>query len=115
CLYKFKGKIVDILNKDEPWYLSSKKCSKTVKVLEYIISCNNCNSDNVEYEMTLEYCLRLEVCDGEQRARVILFEAAKYLVGCSMQDYIESTSVSFERKCAHHAAEKTGPQKWLMQ
>ncbi|KAG5585195.1 hypothetical protein H5410_045629 [Solanum commersonii] len=32
-----------------------------------------------------------------------------------MHDYIESTSVSFERKCAHHSAEKIGPLKWLMQ
>ncbi|KAG5586053.1 hypothetical protein H5410_046487, partial [Solanum commersonii] len=103
CLYKFKATIVDILNKDEPWYSSCKKRSKKVKVIEHTESCNNCNSENVEYEM--RYCLRLEVCGGEQRAQVILFEEAKYLLGYSF---------SFERKCTHHAAEKTGPLKWLM-
>ncbi|KAG5610325.1 hypothetical protein H5410_021606 [Solanum commersonii] len=62
-----------------------------------------------------KYFLRLEVCSGEQSARVILFEAAKYLLGRSMQDYIESTSVCFEIKCAHHVVEKTGPLKRFMQ
>ncbi|KAG5630103.1 hypothetical protein H5410_001820 [Solanum commersonii] len=51
CLYKFKVTIVDIQNKDEPWYSSCKKCSKKVKVIEHTVSCNNCNSENVEYEI----------------------------------------------------------------
>ncbi|KAG5568675.1 hypothetical protein H5410_064309 [Solanum commersonii] len=54
CLYKFKTIIFDILNKDEPWYSSCKKCSKKLKVIEYIVSCNNCNSENAEYEMRLD-------------------------------------------------------------
>ncbi|KAG5577464.1 hypothetical protein H5410_057598 [Solanum commersonii] len=108
CLYKFKATIVDILNKDESWYSSCKNYSKQVKVIEHIVSCNNCNNENVEYEMRC--CLRLEVGGGEQRARAILFEAVKYLLGCRVRYYIESTSVSFERKCAHHATEKIGPE-----
>ncbi|KAG5568674.1 hypothetical protein H5410_064308 [Solanum commersonii] len=68
-----------------------------------------------QYATNQIYYLRLEVCGGEQRAQVILFEAAKYLPGCNVQDYIESTSVCFERKHANHAAEKTGALKWLMQ
>ncbi|KAH0652402.1 hypothetical protein KY289_030080 [Solanum tuberosum] len=91
CMYKFKATIKDILNKDEPWYSACKKCHKKVKFIEDTAACNNCNSDNVEYEM--RYCLRLEVCNGERRARVILFEAAKYILGCNVQDYIESNSV----------------------
>ncbi|KAG5630604.1 hypothetical protein H5410_002321 [Solanum commersonii] len=54
CLYKFKATIVDILNKDKLWYLSCKKCSKKVKVIECILSSNNCNNENVEYEMSFE-------------------------------------------------------------
>ncbi|KAG5571465.1 hypothetical protein H5410_061231 [Solanum commersonii] len=90
-LYKFKETIVDILNKDKPWYLSCKNYSKKVKVIEHIVSCNNCNNENVEYEM--RYCFRLEVCSGEQSARFILFEAAKYILGSIVQHYIESTSI----------------------
>ncbi|KAK4713152.1 hypothetical protein R3W88_019059 [Solanum pinnatisectum] len=51
---QFKPTIVDILNKDEPWYSSCKKCSKKVKVTEHIVSCNNCTSENIEYEMRLD-------------------------------------------------------------
>ncbi|KAH0713529.1 hypothetical protein KY289_009488, partial [Solanum tuberosum] len=70
------------------------KCHKKVKFIEETAACTNCNSENVEYEM--RYCLRLEVCAGERRARVILFETDKYLLGCSIQEYIESTSVNRE-------------------
>ncbi|KAG5617447.1 hypothetical protein H5410_017271, partial [Solanum commersonii] len=45
-----------------------------------------------QYATNQIYCLRLKVCGGEQRARVIIFEKAKYLLRCSVQDYIESTS-----------------------
>ncbi|KAG5631970.1 hypothetical protein H5410_003687 [Solanum commersonii] len=94
CLYKFKATIVDIQNKDEPWYSSCKKCSKKVKVIEHTVSCTNCNSENVEYEIEVRLNTTYDlVCGGEQRARVILFEAAKYLLGCNLQDYIESTSI----------------------
>ncbi|KAG5576739.1 hypothetical protein H5410_056873 [Solanum commersonii] len=75
CLYKFKETIIDILNKDEPGYLSCNTCRKKVKVIEDVAAC---------------------MSDGEQHARVILFEVAKYLLGCSMQDYIESTSVKVQ-------------------
>ncbi|KAH0644879.1 hypothetical protein KY284_032763 [Solanum tuberosum] len=94
CMYKFKETIEDILNKDEPWYSSCKKCHKKVKVIEENVACTNCNSENAYYEM--RYCLQLEVCGGEQYARVIVFEATKYLLGCSVQEYIESTSVNKE-------------------
>ncbi|KAH0678491.1 hypothetical protein KY284_019576 [Solanum tuberosum] len=94
CMYKFKATIEDILNKDEPWYSSCKKCHKKVRFIEDTAACNNCNSQNVEYEM--RYCVRLEVCNGERRARVILFEAVKYILGCSVQEYIESSSVKKE-------------------
>ncbi|TMW87715.1 hypothetical protein EJD97_019583 [Solanum chilense] len=39
------------------------------------------------------YCLWLEVCARERSATVILLEAAKYLLGCSVQEYIKSTLV----------------------
>ncbi|XP_049360757.1 replication protein A 70 kDa DNA-binding subunit B-like [Solanum verrucosum] len=55
CMYKFKATIKDILNKDEPWYSACKKCHKKVQFIEDTAACNNCNSDNVEYEMQL-YC-----------------------------------------------------------
>ncbi|KAH0713166.1 hypothetical protein KY289_009125 [Solanum tuberosum] len=53
CMYKFKATIKDILNKDEPWYSACKKCHKKVQFIEDTAACNNCNSDNVEYEMRL--------------------------------------------------------------
>ncbi|KAG5581518.1 hypothetical protein H5410_052145 [Solanum commersonii] len=90
-MYKFKATIINILNKDEPWYLSCKTCHKKVKVIEEAAACTNCNVDNVDYEM--RYCLRLEVCGGKQRAQVILFEATKYLLGFNVQEYIQSTFV----------------------
>ncbi|KAH0645227.1 hypothetical protein KY284_033111 [Solanum tuberosum] len=98
CMYKFNATIKDILNKDEPWYSACKKCHKKVQFIEDTAACNNCNSDNVEYEM--RYCLRLEVCNGERRARVILFEATKYILGCNVQEYIESNSV--KEKCYYY-------------
>ncbi|PHU18310.1 hypothetical protein BC332_14005 [Capsicum chinense] len=66
--YKFKAMIVEILNKDEPWFSSCKKCRKTVEVIEDTANCSNCSIENVDYEM--RYSLRLEVSDGERRARV---------------------------------------------
>ncbi|KAG5630679.1 hypothetical protein H5410_002396 [Solanum commersonii] len=65
-IYKFKATIVDIRNKDEPWYLSRKMCRKKVKVIEEAATCTNCNIDNIDYAM--RYCLRLEVCSGEKDA-----------------------------------------------
>ncbi|KAK6782336.1 hypothetical protein RDI58_020132 [Solanum bulbocastanum] len=41
CMYKFKATIVDILNKDEPWYFSCKTCHKKVKVIEEAAACTN--------------------------------------------------------------------------
>ncbi|KAH0698019.1 hypothetical protein KY289_015501 [Solanum tuberosum] len=93
-MYKFKATIVDILNKDEPWYFSGKTCRKKVKVIEEAAACTNCNIDNVEYAM--RYCLRLEVCGGEKCTRVVLFEAANNLLGCNVQEYIQSTSIKKE-------------------
>ncbi|KAH0645225.1 hypothetical protein KY284_033109 [Solanum tuberosum] len=93
-MYKLKATIIDILNKDEPWYLSCKTCRKKVKVIKEAAACTNCNIDNVEYAM--RYCLRLEVCGGEKRARVVLFEAANNLLGCKVQEYIQTTSIKKE-------------------
>ena len=53
CMYKFKATIEDILNKDDTWYSSCKKCHKKVKFIEETAACTNCNSENVEYEMRL--------------------------------------------------------------
>ncbi|KAH0696173.1 hypothetical protein KY290_013547 [Solanum tuberosum] len=90
ALYKFKFKIVNILNIDEPWYSSCKKCHKKVQVKQDTTTCPNCNIQNVEYDM--RYYLRLELCTGEQHARVILFDAAQMLVGCNVEEYIKTTS-----------------------
>ncbi|KAH0689240.1 hypothetical protein KY289_016598 [Solanum tuberosum] len=93
-MYKFKAMIKDILNKDEPWYLLCKTCRKKVKVIEEATTCTNCNIDNVDYAM--RYFLRLEVCGGEKRARVVLFEAANNLLGCNVQEYIQTTLIKKE-------------------
>ncbi|XP_049354821.1 replication protein A 70 kDa DNA-binding subunit B-like [Solanum verrucosum] len=100
ALYKFKAKIIDILNTDEPWYSSCKKCHKKVQVKQHTTTCPNCNIQNVEYEM--RYYLRLEVCAGEQRARVILFDAAQMLVGCNVEEYIKTTSENKEECMYYH-------------
>ena len=41
CIYKFKETIEDILNKDDPWYSSCKKCHKKVRFIEDTAACNN--------------------------------------------------------------------------
>ncbi|XP_075080354.1 replication protein A 70 kDa DNA-binding subunit B-like [Nicotiana tabacum] len=88
--YKFKVKITDIINKDEPWYSSCKKYFKRVDVIKDTATCGNCNIENVDYES--RYCLRIEVYAGERRVRVILFDAAEYLFGCDVKEYIQSIS-----------------------
>ncbi|KAH0633390.1 hypothetical protein KY284_036176 [Solanum tuberosum] len=100
ALYKFKAKIIDILNTDEPWYSSCKKCHKKVQVKQDTTTCPNCNIQNVEYEM--KYHLWLEVCAREQRARVILFDAAQMLVGCNVEEYIKTTSEKKEECMYYH-------------
>jgi len=32
----------------------AKSAAKKVKVIEHIVSCNNCDNENVEYEMRLD-------------------------------------------------------------
>ncbi|OIT08014.1 hypothetical protein A4A49_30234 [Nicotiana attenuata] len=86
--HKFKAKITDIINKDEPWYSSCKKCFKKVDVIKDTATCGSCNIENVDYES--RYCLRIEVSAGERRVRVILFDAAEYLFGCDVKEYIQS-------------------------
>ncbi|XP_015167739.1 replication protein A 70 kDa DNA-binding subunit B-like [Solanum tuberosum] len=67
-MYKFKATIVDILNKDEPWYLSCKTCRKKVKVIKEAAACTNCNIDNVEYAM------RIDLTDANPRRSLIAEE-----------------------------------------
>ncbi|KAH0633091.1 hypothetical protein KY284_035877 [Solanum tuberosum] len=55
ALYKFKAKIIDILNTDEPWYSPCKKCHKKVQVKQDTTTCPSCNIQNVEYEMRLDF------------------------------------------------------------
>ncbi|KAG5591528.1 hypothetical protein H5410_042042 [Solanum commersonii] len=97
-MYKFKAKIIDVVNIDEPWYSSCKKCHKKVKFIDETAACNNCNIENIEYEM--RYYLRLEVCGGEQRARVILFEATKSLLEIYPLEDEAPTIVEDEEKLA---------------
>ncbi|KAM3382651.1 hypothetical protein P3S68_008226 [Capsicum galapagoense] len=92
--YKFKVTILKILNKDEPGFSSCNKCHKIVQVIQETASCSNCSIENVDYE--IRYSLRLQISDGERRARVILFEAARFFHGYNVKEYIESTSVKKE-------------------
>ena len=50
---QIQSKILDLLNKDEPWYPSCRKCHKKVKCIYDVAACNNWNIENVEYEMRL--------------------------------------------------------------
>ncbi|KAG5615620.1 hypothetical protein H5410_015444 [Solanum commersonii] len=74
-MYKFKATIVDILNKDEPWYFSCKTCRKKVRVIEEAATCANCNIDNVEYAM--RSLIAEEIHQLEDQAPVILEEEVR--------------------------------------
>ncbi|KAG5576034.1 hypothetical protein H5410_056168, partial [Solanum commersonii] len=93
ALYKFKAKIVKVLNTDEPWYSSCKKCHKKVQVKQDTTTCPNCKIQNVEYEM--RYSLRLEVCAREQRVRVTLFDAAQITIFMLIYPIVD---ISYRRK-----------------
>ncbi|KAM3216542.1 hypothetical protein P3L10_025983 [Capsicum annuum] len=92
--YKFKVTILEILNKDQTGFSSCNKCHKIVQVIQETASCSNCSIENIDYE--IRYSLRLQIFDGERRARVILFEAARFFLGYNVKEYIESTSVKKE-------------------
>ncbi|XP_070019297.1 uncharacterized protein [Nicotiana sylvestris] len=48
--FKFNTRIKDIMNKDEPWYSSCKKCYKKVDVINNIAKCHHCGVENVDYQ-----------------------------------------------------------------
>ncbi|XP_049410682.1 replication protein A 70 kDa DNA-binding subunit B-like [Solanum stenotomum] len=91
-MYKFKATIVDILNKDEPWYLSCKTCRKKVKVIAEVEACTNCNIDNVEYAVRINLTdanpgrslIAEEIHKLEDEAPIILEEEVR-----SMRKYIK--------------------------
>uniref|UniRef100_A0A1S4BRY1 Replication protein A 70 kDa DNA-binding subunit B-like n=1 Tax=Nicotiana tabacum TaxID=4097 RepID=A0A1S4BRY1_TOBAC len=128
---KFNAKIKDIINKDDPWYLSCKKCYKKVSFVDNIATCPRCGS-NVEYEE--RYLLKLELFDEKEHCYITLFEATKYLFGCDVTTYVRSISqkkeeskyycklvsskdkeVGAEEKCTNHATKKFGSFKRIMQ
>ncbi|XP_070025096.1 replication protein A 70 kDa DNA-binding subunit D-like [Nicotiana tabacum] len=86
---KFNVKIKDIINNDDPWYLSCKKCYKKVSLVDNIATCPRCGS-NVEYEE--RYLLKLELFDEKEHCYITLFEATKYLLGCDVTTYVRSIS-----------------------
>ncbi|XP_016485940.1 replication protein A 70 kDa DNA-binding subunit B-like [Nicotiana tabacum] len=88
--FKFNARIKDIMNKDEPWYSSCKKCYKKVDVINNIAKCHHCGVENVDYQE--RYILKLEVFDKKERCYVTLFESTRYLLGCDVTTYIQSIS-----------------------
>ncbi|XP_016476407.1 replication protein A 70 kDa DNA-binding subunit B-like [Nicotiana tabacum] len=92
--FKFNARIKDIMNKDEPWYSSCKKCYKKVDVINNITKCHRCGVENVDYQE--RYILKLEVFDKKERYYVTLFESTRYLLGCDVTTYIQSISQNKE-------------------
>ncbi|KAH0713925.1 hypothetical protein KY289_009884 [Solanum tuberosum] len=76
CMYKFKATIEYILNRDDPWYSSCKKCHKKVKFIEETAACTNCNSENVEYEMRHNIIVE-EIHQADEQAQSIVDDEVK--------------------------------------
>ncbi|XP_059288232.1 replication protein A 70 kDa DNA-binding subunit B-like [Lycium ferocissimum] len=47
---RFNARVTLIIDKDEPWYSSCKKCYKKVNIENKIANCSNCRSESVDYE-----------------------------------------------------------------
>ncbi|XP_020264604.1 replication protein A 70 kDa DNA-binding subunit B-like isoform X2 [Asparagus officinalis] len=84
----FKAEISAIINPESPCYTACKSCQRKVFVEDIITNCNNCNTEDAEWE--IKYLMRLEVKDHINKAYVTLFDEARYLTGCSAEEYVDS-------------------------
>ncbi|XP_020245862.1 replication protein A 70 kDa DNA-binding subunit B-like isoform X3 [Asparagus officinalis] len=84
----FRAEISAIINPESPCYTACKSCQRKVFVEDSIANCNNCNTKDAEWE--IKYLMRLEVKDHIDKAYVILFDEARYLTGCSTEEYVDS-------------------------
>ncbi|XP_020242412.1 replication protein A 70 kDa DNA-binding subunit B-like [Asparagus officinalis] len=84
----FKAEISAIINPESPCYTACKSCQRKVFVEDSIANCNNCNTEDAEWE--IKYLMRLEVKDHIDKAYVTLFDEARFLTGCSAEEYVDS-------------------------
>ncbi|ONK74466.1 uncharacterized protein A4U43_C03F6570 [Asparagus officinalis] len=84
----FKAEISAIINPESPCYTACKSCQRKVFVEDNIANCNNCNTEDAEWE--IKYLMRLEVKDHIDKAYVTLFDEARHLTGCSAEEYVDS-------------------------
>ncbi|ONK55001.1 uncharacterized protein A4U43_UnF8760 [Asparagus officinalis] len=84
----FKAEISAIINPESPCYTACKSCQRKVFVEDNIANCNNCNTEDAEWE--IKYLTRLEVKDHIDKAYVTLFNEARFLIGCSAEEYVDS-------------------------
>ncbi|XP_059289886.1 replication protein A 70 kDa DNA-binding subunit B-like [Lycium ferocissimum] len=93
--YKFNAKISGIDNNNGPWYHACKKCYRRVTVIESAaISCDYCSGEDIDYEE--RYRLKFDVTTEEQSLSITLFDAAQFVFGCDVKEYVCSTSVKKE-------------------
>ncbi|XP_075087711.1 replication protein A 70 kDa DNA-binding subunit B-like [Nicotiana tabacum] len=81
---RFNARITTLVDKDEPWYSSCKKCYKKVNIKNKIVNCSSCMSENVDHEE--RYRLKIDVFDGDRHSNITLFDAARYLLGCDQNN-----------------------------
>ncbi|OIT19347.1 replication protein a 70 kda dna-binding subunit b, partial [Nicotiana attenuata] len=69
---RFNAQMTSVINKDDPWYYSCKKCYKKVNVENEIANCSICMINDIDYEA--RYCLKLDVSDGKRYMNATLFD-----------------------------------------
>lgn len=80
--------------KEHSWFIDAltrllfRKKKQQVNILQTRCLLQQWNYNN-PFPFFNRYCLRLEICGGEQRNRIIQFKMEKYSLGFNVQDYIE--------------------------
>ncbi|KAL3531306.1 hypothetical protein ACH5RR_010628 [Cinchona calisaya] len=89
ALYYFIGTVDMIENKSKPWYDACQNCTRSVIQTNDGVECRSCS----DAQIVQRYRLTLNIILGTATATVTLFEdAATVYIGCSVNDYIQSTA-----------------------
>ena len=90
-MYYFYATVLDVSNKEKPYYHSCKFCTKSLGQqisTDGEIECRHCKEKII---CVPKYIVKINVVDENQYATITLFEeAASTFIGCPISEYMKS-------------------------
>ncbi|XP_073036438.1 replication protein A 70 kDa DNA-binding subunit D-like isoform X2 [Primulina eburnea] len=89
--YSFKGYVLEVENRLNPWYEACNNCSRAIIKTKDATSCTKCV--HIHVEAVPRYRVTINVKKDNDNVKITLFEdVATAFIGCSVKDYIKSVA-----------------------